>query len=129
MNVLGALDRPSGGRYILDGEDVAALDADGTLWTVEHGARGGDEVNRPEPGANHGWPVISYGRHYSGARIGVGAHREGMAQPLFFWDPSIAPSGMAFVSGAAFPGWRGSLFLAGLNPPGLTRLATDRPGN
>ncbi len=88
--------------------------ATGRLWTVEHGPRGGDEVNRPEAGKNYGWPVIGYGRHYSGAKIGVGTAKEGMEQPLFYWDPSIAPSGAAFYSGDALPGWRGQLFVGAL---------------
>ncbi|MBP2148506.1 glucose/arabinose dehydrogenase [Xanthobacter flavus] len=86
----------------------------GRLWTVEHGPRGGDEVNRPEAGKNYGWPVIGYGRHYSGAKIGVGTAKDGMEQPLFYWDPSIAPSGAAFYSGDALPGWRGQLFVGAL---------------
>lgn len=86
----------------------------GALWTVEHGPRGGDEVNRPEAGENYGWPVIGYGRHYSGAQIGVGTAKEGMEQPLFYWDPSIAPSGAAFYTGDALPGWRGQLFVGAL---------------
>ncbi|MFG1208765.1 PQQ-dependent sugar dehydrogenase [Xanthobacter flavus] len=86
----------------------------GSLWTVEHGPRGGDEVNRPEAGENYGWPVIGYGRHYSGAQIGVGTAKEGMEQPLFYWDPSIAPSGAAFYTGDALPGWRGQLFVGAL---------------
>lgn len=79
----------------------AALGPDGALWITEHGARGGDEVNQPRAGVNHGWPVISYGRHYSGEKIGEGTEKEGMAQPKWYWDPSIAPSGLAF--------WRGKL--------------------
>ena len=79
--------------------------AHGTLWTVEHGPAGGDEINRPVAGRNYGWPRISYGVHYSGARIGVGTRAEGMEQPAHFWDPSIAPSGMAVVTGAVFPEW------------------------
>lgn len=86
----------------------------GRLWTVEHGARGGDEVNRPEPGKNYGWPVISYGRHYSGGKIGEGTAKAGMEQPLFYWDPSIAPSGAAFYAGDALPAWRGQLFVGAL---------------
>ena len=67
----------------------------GKLWTVEHGARGGDEVNIPQPGRNYGWPVITYGRDYSGAKIGEDTAKAGMEQPIYYWDPSIAPSGMA----------------------------------
>ena len=78
----------------------------GKLWTVEHGARGGDEINIPKPGGNYGWPVITYGRDYSGAKIGIGTHNKGMEQPLYYWDPSIAPSGMAFYSADRFPQWK-----------------------
>lgn len=88
--------------------------ATGRLWTVEHGARGGDEVNRPEAGKNYGWPVISYGRHYSGAKIGEGTAKPGMEPPLFYWDPSIAPSGAAFYDGTLLPGFRGHLFTGAL---------------
>jgi glucose/arabinose dehydrogenase len=103
----------------------AALDAAGRLWTVEHGARGGDELNHPEPGKNYGWPVITYGVDYSGARIGVGTERPGMEQPVYYWDPVIAPSGAAFYTGAAFPDWRGDLLVGSLNPGGLVRLRLD----
>lgn len=101
----------------------AALDpATGQLWTVEHGARGGDEVNRPEAGENHGWPVISYGVHYSGAKIGEGTAKAGMEQPLYYWDPSIAPSGLTFYTGDRFPEWRGDLFVGSLKFGYLVRL-------
>ncbi len=100
----------------------ASLDLDGTLWVHEHGARGGDEINRIEPGANYGWPVISYGRHYSGARIGEGTSKSGMEQPEFYWDPSIAPSGMAIYSGALWPEWRGHIFAGSLNSDFLVRV-------
>ena len=92
-----------------------AVAPDGTIWTVEHGARGGDEVNIVRPGANYGWPVISYGRHYSGARIGEGTEKPGMEQPEFHWDPSIAPSGLMVYSGALWPEWEGDLFTGSLN--------------
>ena len=101
----------------------ATLDpATGQLWTVEHGARGGDEVNRPEPGKNYGWPVITYGVDYSGARIGEGTAKPGMEQPVHYWDPSIAPSGMTFYTGDAFPDWRGDLFVGSLKFGYLARL-------
>jgi len=92
------------------------------LWAHEHGARGGDEINLIEPGLNYGWPVIAYGVHYSGAPIGLGTHEEGMTQPVFYWDPSIAPSGMAFYEGDAFPQWRGDLFVGALAGRLLSRL-------
>jgi len=101
----------------------AALDANGTLYTVEHGARGGDEVNRITKGANYGWPVISYGRHYSGARIGEGTAKEGMEQPVHYWDPSIAPSGMMFYSGEEVPAWRGDAFIGSLKFDHISRLS------
>jgi glucose/arabinose dehydrogenase len=97
----------------------------GQLWTVEHGARGGDELNRPEAGKNYGWPVITYGVDYSGARIGEGTARQGMEQPVYYWDPVIAPSGMTFYTGDAFPNWRGSAFVGSLNPGALVRLSID----
>jgi glucose/arabinose dehydrogenase len=100
----------------------AALDAHGRLWTIEHGARGGDEVNHPQAGRNYGWPVITYGVDYSGARIGVGTARAGMEQPVYYWDPVIAPSGATFYSADAFPDWRGDLLVGSLKPGGLVRL-------
>ncbi|WP_432807386.1 PQQ-dependent sugar dehydrogenase [Rhodoligotrophos ferricapiens] len=95
---------------------------DGTLWIIEHGARGGDEINKPEAGKNYGWPVISYGRHYDGSKIGEGTSKRGMEQPLHYWDPSIAPSGMLFYTGDAFPNWKGSLFVGALKSRELVRL-------
>lgn len=103
----------------------AALDARGELWTAEHGARGGDELNTPQPGRNYGWPVITYGVDYSGARIGVGTARPGMEQPVYYWDPVIAPSGMAFYTGDAFPDWRGDFLIGSLNPGGLVRVKVE----
>jgi len=97
----------------------------GDLWTVEHGARGGDELNRPEAGKNYGWPVITYGVDYSGARIGEGTAKPGMEQPVYYWDPVIAPSGAVFYTGDAFPDWRGSLFIGGLVSRVLVRLSLD----
>jgi len=96
--------------------------ATGRLWTVEHGPRGGDEVNRPEAGKNYGWPVIGYGRHYSGAKIGVGPSKEGMEQPLFYWDPSIAPSGAAFYSADLLPAFKGQLFVGALAGQALVEV-------
>lgn len=101
----------------------AALDAQGTLWTVEHGAKGGDEVNRIRKGANYGWPVISYGTHYSGAKIGEGTAKPGMQQPAYYWDPSIAPSGMMIYDGVLFPAWRGDVFVGSLKFDYISRLS------
>lgn len=107
----------------------AALDPEtGTLWTVEHGARGGDEINRPEAGKNYGWPVISYGRHYSGRKIGEGVEAPGYEQPKFYWDPSIAPSGLAVYSGAMFPEWQGDLLVGALKFQLLVRLDRNDTG-
>src|SRR5687767_2177791 len=87
----------------------------GELWTVEHGARGGDELNNPKAGRNYGWPVITYGVDYSGDRIGEGSAREGMEPPVYYWDPVIAPSGMAFYTGDRYPGWKGHVFVGSLS--------------
>ena len=104
----------------------AAIHPDtGDLWTVEHGARGGDEINIPRAGRNYGWPVISYGVHYSGFKIGVGTHKEGMEQPVYYWDPSIAPSGMVFYTGDRFPAWKGNLLVGALKGRMLVRLKLD----
>ncbi|MCB1801778.1 MAG: PQQ-dependent sugar dehydrogenase [Gammaproteobacteria bacterium] len=93
------------------------------LWTHEHGPQGGDEINLPQPGINYGWPVITYGVNYViGTAIGEGTHKDGMAQPLYHWVPSIAPSGMAFYSGDAFPAWQGDLFVGSLKFRQLVRL-------
>lgn len=105
---------------------AAALGPDGALWTVEHGPRGGDELNRPRPGRNYGWPVITYGIDYGGGPIGAGiTARDGMEQPLYYWDPVIAPSGMAFYQGDMFPAWRGSVLIGGLGDKSLVRLVLD----
>ena len=92
------------------------------LWTVEHGARGGDELNRAEAGKNYGWPVITYGIDYSGVKIGEGTAKAGMEQPVYYWDPVIAPSGATFYTGDAFPDWKGDLFVGSMQPGGLVRL-------
>jgi len=95
------------------------------LWIVEHGPKGGDEVNIPLKGRNYGWPVIGYGIDYSGAPIHAGTHREGMEQPIYYWAPSIAPSGMAFYTGDRFPFWKGNLFVGALAGQHLARLVLD----
>lgn len=99
--------------------------ATGKLWVVEHGARGGDEVNIPASGKNYGWPVISYGTHYSGQKIGEGRTKPGMEQPAYYWDPSIAPSGMAFYTGNKHPEWKGNLFVGALKFRQIRRLVLD----
>ena len=97
----------------------------GQLWTVEHGAQGGDELNRPEAGKNYGWPTITYGVDYGGGTVGEGTQREGMEQPLYYWDPVIAPSGMVFYTGDRYPGWKGSAFVGGLGSEALVRLTIE----
>jgi glucose/arabinose dehydrogenase len=104
----------------------AGLDAKGTLWTSEHGARGGDEVNRIQKGANFGWPVISYGRHYSGQEIGEGTSKPGLEQPRHYWDPSIAPSGLLVYSGKLNPDWRGDILVGSLKFDYISRLSGSR---
>jgi glucose/arabinose dehydrogenase len=97
----------------------------GALWTIEHGPRGGDELNVPRAGRNYGWPIISYGEDYDGRPIGEGiAAREGMEQPIYYWDPVIAPGDMDFYRGALFP-WRGDILLAGLESEALVRLEIE----
>ena len=98
------------------------------LLTAEHGDMGGDEINKPEAGKNYGWPVISYGLHYSGAKIGVGTAAPGYEQPLYYWDPSIAPSGLAVYQGRMFPEWNGDLLVGALKFELLARLDRDRSG-
>ncbi len=98
----------------------------GELWAHEHGPQGGDEINIIRAGVNYGWPVITYGRNYvSGTRIGEGTHKAGMAQPIHYWVPSIAPSGMAFYTGDKFSRWRGDLFVGALRDQVLVRLRLD----
>jgi glucose/arabinose dehydrogenase len=101
----------------------AAFDDRGRLWTVEHGAKGGDELNLIERGKNYGWPVVTYGEEYSGEAIqGAVTTREGYVPPVYYWDPVIAPSGAQFYTGDAFPQWRGSLFIGGLVSTRLVRV-------
>jgi glucose/arabinose dehydrogenase len=94
----------------------------GKLWEHEHGPRGGDEINIPEAGKNYGWPVIGYGIDYDGTKIHESTQKAGMEQPIKYWVPSIAPSGMAFYTGDLLPAWRGSLFVGALAGQILVRL-------
>jgi aldose sugar dehydrogenase len=101
----------------------AVFDDKGRFWTVEHGPRGGDELNHAEKGKNYGWPLITYGEEYSGEAIAGGATaKAGLEQPVYYWDPVIAPSGMEFYTGKAFPEWKGDLFVGGLASKLLVRL-------
>ncbi|MEO3386590.1 PQQ-dependent sugar dehydrogenase [Mesorhizobium sp. CAU 1741] len=106
---------------------AAALNPEtGVLWEIEHGPRGGDELNIIEPGANYGWPLVTYGVEYSGDPIGEGERSaEGMVDPVYQWTPVIAPSGMAFYTGDAFADWQGDLFVGGLASTALVRLDID----
>jgi len=106
---------------------AAALNpATGELWEVEHGTRGGDEINIVRKGKDYGWPTIAYGIEYSGAKITDGlTQKDGMEQPLYYWDPVIAPSGMTFYTGDLFPAWKGNLFIGGLGIQNLVRLRLD----
>ena len=100
----------------------------GELWTHEHGPRGGDEINIARAGRNYGWPVITYGREYSGPAIGEGTAKEGMEQPAHYWVPSIAPSGMAFHDGRGYLAWKGQLFVGALAATQLVRLEVQPDG-
>ena len=103
-----------------------AFDPQGRLWVVEHGTRGGDELNRIDKGKNYGWPLVAYGKEYSGKPIpGAVTARAGYEQPVYYWDPVIAPSGAQFYTGEAFPAWRGSLFTGSLKEKKLVRLTLD----
>jgi len=104
-------------------QSAAINPADGRLWTVEHGARGGDELNVPLAGRNYGWPVITHGVDYSGLPVGSGQNQApDMEQPKYYWVPSIAPSGMAFYTGSRFPAWKGDLFVGALAGQHVSRL-------
>lgn len=112
------------GHRNVQGADINPVS--GRLWTIEHGPRGGDEINIPEPGANYGWPVVSHGINYWGTPVGTGLKQmPGMADPIVTWTPVIAPCGMRFYTGAMFPAWRNNLFIAGLRSRALIRLELD----
>ena len=105
---------------------ASAFDAQGRFWIVEHGTRGGDELNRIEKGKNYGWPIVAYGIEYSGSSIdGSVTDRAGYERATYYWDPVIAPSGAQFYTGNAFPAWRGSLFIGALKEARLVRLAIE----
>jgi len=103
-----------------------AIQPNGTVWTIEHGTRGGDELNLDQAGKNYGWPDAAYGIEYRGGPINAGATaREGTEQPVYYWDPVIAPGGAAFYSGAMFPAWNGNLLVAGLKEKHIARLVME----
>ncbi len=98
----------------------------GALWTLEHGPAGGDELNRIVPGANYGWPIVSYGENYSGTPVGTGrSSAPGLVEPRYYWDPVIAPGGFKFYKGDLFAGWQGDVIAGSLNPGGLVRLTLE----
>ncbi|MFB9948054.1 PQQ-dependent sugar dehydrogenase [Rhizobium puerariae] len=104
----------------------ATLDGQGRLWTVEHGPRGGDELNRPEAGKNYGWPEVTYGIEYSGSPVGKGITATAETeQPVYYWDPVIAPSGMAWYDADAIPEWKGSFLIGGLVAQGVVVVHMD----
>ena len=114
----------SAGHRNLQG--AAINPATGALWTVEHGAKGGDEISHPQAGKDYGWPTITYGEEYSGKPIGEGlTAKPGLEQPLYYWDPVIAPSGLAFHNGGLFPAWKGSLLVGSLREKHVARLTLD----
>jgi glucose/arabinose dehydrogenase len=107
-------------------QGAALHPATGKFWEIEHGPKGGDEVNIPEAGKNYGWPVVSHGVNYDGTRVGTGKKRaEDMEDPIYTWTPVIAPSGMLFYGGKAFPDWQGDLFVGGLRAEALVRLELE----
>jgi glucose/arabinose dehydrogenase len=106
-------------------QGAAINPATGKFWELEHGPRGGDEINIPEAGKNYGWPVIGFGIDYSGAKIHESTAKPGMEQPIKYWVPSIAPSGMAFHSGKLMPAWKGNLFVGALAGQILVRLEVE----
>jgi glucose/arabinose dehydrogenase len=128
-------DNPFAGRanarpeiWSLGHRNVQALgfDPEGQLWDVEHGTHGGDELNRIQKGENYGWPLVAYGEEYSGLPIpGAVTAKEGYEQPVYYWDPVIAPSGMQFYTGDAFPLWKGSVFIGALGQMRLVRLTLE----
>lgn len=104
----------------------STIDGQGRLWTVEHGPKGGDELNLPKAGLNYGWPVITYGIEYSGGAVGDGmTTKDGMEQPVYYWDPVIGPSGMVYYDSDAIPEWKGSLIIGGLVSQGLVVLKVE----
>jgi glucose/arabinose dehydrogenase len=103
-----------------------AIGSDGAVWTVEHGTRGGDEVHLDQAGLNYGWPEVAYGIEYRGGEINEGiTQKEGTEQPVYYWDPVIAPGGMALYDGAMFPGWQGNLLVAALKEKHIARLVIE----
>ncbi|MFN0219839.1 MAG: PQQ-dependent sugar dehydrogenase [Hyphomicrobium sp.] len=106
-------------------QGAAINPATGELWTTEHGAQGGDELNIPRAGKNYGWPIITWGENYGGGKIGEGTTKDSLEQPIYYWVPSIATSGLAFYNGDLFPSWKGNVLVGGLAGAVLERLVLD----
>ena len=107
-------------------QGAALHPATGELWTVEHGPQGGDEINQPQPGKNYGWPLLTFGRNYGlGTRIGEEGPKPGFEQPLKVWVPSIAPSGMAFVTSPRYPAWQGQMLVGALRGQAVVKLTIN----
>lgn len=109
-------------------QGLALQPGTGRLWECEHGPMGGDELNIVEKGANYGWPTITYGTDYDGTPIGIGTRKEGMRQPVRYWTPSIAPSGLSFYDGDLFPAWKGSILMGALKTPMIVRMGLAGDG-
>ena len=105
-----------------------AFAPDGRLWELEHGPRGGDELNLIEPGKNYGWPLVSYAKNYDGVPIPSPDTRPDLAKPVIYWTPVIAPGNLVFYKGAMFPQWNGSAFATGLGSKALIRITFDGKG-
>jgi len=106
-------------------QGIAVQPGTGAIWTVEHGTRGGDEINLDQAGKNYGWPGVAYGIEYNGQAIPAVTAKDGAEQPVYYWDPVIAPGGMTFYSGPMFPGWNGNLLVTGLGGKHLARLVLE----
>jgi aldose sugar dehydrogenase len=106
-------------------QGAAINPATGELWTTEHGAKGGDELNIPRAGKNYGWPIITWGIDYDGSNIGEGTSKAGLEQPIYFWNPSIGTSGLTFYSGALFKEWKGNVLAGGLAAMAVHRLVIE----
>jgi len=123
-----SIENAAPGVFTYGHRNVQGIDrnpATGSVWTHEHGARGGDEINILNAGTNYGWPAITYGVNYNGTIISEDRERDGLAQPIWYWNPSIAPSGMSFYTGDAFPNWQGDLFISALAGSVIYRLEVD----
>ena len=107
-------------------QGLAVHPVTGEIWQGEHGPRGGDEINRLQPGFNYGWPTITYGIEYSGEKVGAGIQvQTGLEQPVYYWDPVVSPSGMSFYKGNKVPEWQNNLFIGSLTATHVVRLVIE----